>query len=361
MKTLIGLLPIIFVIGGCAGSEKSALQVSMNLEQRKGDSGDNTAPSVSEHWQLVWSDEFDSAALDSEKWSVENNCFGGGNNERQCYTTRLDNAFIENDKLVITAIEEDYRGPASHDDAPDYNVNITKTQPYTSARLRTLHKGEWQYGRFEIKAKLPHGQGTWPAIWMLPSHWFFGGWAGSGEIDIMEAVNLGAKSDLPDALSTGTETRVHGTLHYGRKYPDNIYSGTYYLLEDNQNPADDFHVYAIEWEQDEIRWYVDGIHYATQNKQGWYTQYLNEQGDWINGGQHAPFDQKFHLLINFAVGGAWPESVNEKGIDNSVFPQRFEIDYVRVYQCSLSPTTGEGCATVGNSPKLVRGHSRPAL
>lgn len=318
-------------------------------------------PEVSDKWQLIWSDEFESSVIDMSKWGFEYNCAGGGNNEQQCYTKRLDNAFIENGVLVIQALREDYTGPAEFDDSLSYDTNVTKNQPYTSARLRTKNKGDWRYGRFEVRAKLPSGQGTWPAIWMLPTDWVYGGWAGSGEIDIMEAVNLKARSDAPGATSTDQENRVHGTLHYGRAWPENVYSGTSYALPDNLNPADDFHTYAIEWQAGEIRWYVDGAHYATQTENGWYTQYSNEQGTMINGQDSAPFDQTFHLIVNFAVGGNWPSEVNEGGIDESVFPQRFEIDYVRVYQCSIDTETGKGCEAIGADAKFVEGHQAPSL
>jgi len=316
---------------------------------------------VSSNWQLVWQDEFDGHEIDKAKWSFEINCFGGGNNETQCYTDRSTNAYINNHTLVIEAIREDYTGPAAHDDSPEYDQEVTRKQPYTSARLRSKYKGDWKYGRFEISAKLPQGQGTWPAIWMLPTDWVYGGWAGSGEIDIMEAVNLGAQSDAAGASAGDKETRVHGTLHYGRAWPDNVYSGIGYALPDDVNPADDFHVYAIEWQAGEIRWYVDDIHYATQRADGWYTQYHNSDGQLVTGEGAAPFDQPFHLLLNFAVGGDWPANVNDKGVDESVFPQTFEIDYVRVYQCSLDTNTGKGCEAIDDKAIVVQGHTQPAI
>ena len=156
---------------------------------------------VGEGWALVWSDEFEGTEIDQSKWSWETNCWGGGNNELQCYTDRDDNSFLRDGKLVIRAQKETFTGPA----VPlDWNSGAgDRTLPYTSARLRTLNKGDWTYGRFEIRAKLPGGQGVWPAIWMLPSDWVYGGWAASGEMDILEAVNL---TDEADKI-------VHGTLH----------------------------------------------------------------------------------------------------------------------------------------------------
>lgn len=304
-------------------------------------------------WTLVWSDEFSASSIDTSKWDHEENCWGGGNNEQQCYTNRAVNSFIEDGILKIVAKREDFTGP----NTPDGSGSATSTLPYTSARLRTKGLQEWTFGRFEIRAKLPFGQGTWPAIWMLPTDSPYGNWASSGEIDIMEAVNL--KTVTGDAAP---EARVHGTLHYGRAWPQNVNSGADYALPGGVNPADDFHVYALEWEDGEIRWYVDGVHYATQKSSGWYSQYLD--GDQLkNAPEGAPFDDqsRYHLLLNLAVGGAWAGSVNNTGIDESVFPQTLEIDYVRVYECSVSPQTGKGCATVDENAELVPGNQRPAI
>ncbi|GLX77835.1 beta-glucanase [Thalassotalea insulae] len=317
--------------------------------------------SLSKHWQLVWQDEFDGKQLDKSKWSFEINCYGGGNNEQQCYTDRRKNAYIEQGILKIVALKEEFTGPAAQDDTPSYSPENTRTLPYTSARLRTKNKGDWRYGRFEIRAKLPQGQGTWPAIWMLPTDWRYGGWAGSGEIDIMEAVNLNTITDEKGQSPNQAETRIHGTLHYGRAWPDNVYSGQAYRLPNGADPANDFHVYAIEWQQGEIRWYVDDIHYATQRASGWYSQYMNAQGVLVNGLGSAPFDQKFHLILNLAVGGAWATTVNDKGIDPSIFPQSLAIDYIRVYQCQKSINTGIGCGAIVRDTKLVKGHVAPVL
>jgi beta-glucanase (GH16 family) len=246
-------------------------------------------------WTLVWQDEFDGPNIDMSKWSHEVNGSGGGNNELQYYTARTNNSFIENGNLVIQALEESYTGPDGQRD-------------YTSARLRTLNKGDWTYGRFEARMKLPYGQGLWPAFWMLPTDWVYGGWAASGEIDIMEIVG-----DEPDIL--------HGTIHYHGGWPDNQYSGGSYALPTGDF-SDDFHVFAIEWEYGEIRWYIDGIHYHTETS--WDTT--------ASGAPFpAPFDERFHILLNVAVGGNWPGSPD----GSTVFPQRMTVDYVRVY----TPTT----------------------
>ena len=278
---------------------------------------------------LVWADEFSGAAIDGEKWSHEKNCTGGGNNEAQCYVDDPENSWVADDLLHIKAIREDVTGPNRVDDDPDYDpADTSGSGTYTSARLRTKGLGDWKYGRFEMRAKLPQGQGSWPAFWMLPTDWVYGGWPLSGEIDILEAVNL----------KVAGEDRVHGTLHYGGTWPGNKYTGEAYQIPGGLNPADGFHTYAVEWEEGEVRWYVDGDHFATQTSAGWYTT-----ADLENG--HAPFDQTFHLILNLAVGGDWPANTNDGGIDESAFPQEFQIDYVRVYQCSEDFDTGKGCGS----------------
>lgn len=307
-------------------------------------------------WELVWQDEFDGEALDRNKWELESNCWGGGNHEQQCYTPRRDrqsraNAFLADGLLHIVARRERWSAPAT----PDGRGRINAMLPYTSARLRTKGRQEWTFGRFEIRAKLPKGQGSWPAIWMLPTDSPYGSWAASGEIDIMEAVNLGAPSDMPGAAPGTPETRVHGTLHYGRKPPGNVHAGTWHVLPGGANPADDFHVYALEWEQGEIRWYVDGVHYATQRAEHWYSQQQDARGDWVNAPPGAPFDaaSKFHLLLNLAVGGDWAGKVNATGIDPKAYPQTMLVDYVRVYRCGAGNADGSGCATHDPAAKLV--------
>lgn len=239
-------------------------------------------------WQLVWNDEFDIDGLpDTTKWSYDTiwNDDGWGNNEAQFYTVgRKENAYVEDGILKITALKEK-----------------TGAKEYSSARLITKDKGDWLYGRFEIRAKLPTGIGTWPAIWMLPTDWEYGGWPESGEIDIME--NVGYNPDT--ILAT-----VH-TLKY------NHVAATQESGKIESKTADtDFHVYTLEWEEDEIRGYMDGVQYYTFKNDG-------------SGFNAWPFDKRFHLLLNLAIGGNWGGA---KGIDDSLFPHVFEIDYVRIYQ-----------------------------
>ena len=295
-------------------------------------------------WRMVWSDEFDSTSIDANKWNFELNCAGGGNNEKQCYTDSEENAFIKDGVLNIVALPADEGAE----------------KPYTSARLNTRYNADFTYGRFEMRAKLPAGQGSWPAFWMMPTDEEYGTWPRSGEIDILEAVNL--KTVAEDGT---VEANVYGTLHYGREWPNNSSSGKAYALPDGVNPADDFHTYAIEWQEGEIRWYVDGYLYATQRRseirynskdeavglkhKGWFAEYFEQgSGELTTHWDNAPFDKDFYLILNHAVGGDWPENVNNLGIDAAAFAegQSFEVDYVRVYECASDPATGKGCETV---------------
>ncbi len=255
-------------------------------------------------WQLVWEDNFDGPAIDESKWSFATGAGGWGNNELQYYTNRSENAYIENGSLVIMAIEEDYQG-----------------SPYSSARMNTRFKGDWLYGRFEIRAKLPQGQGLWPAIWMLPTDWEYGGWAASGEIDIMELIGSNPYTVL-------------GTLHYGGVFPNNTHTGSAYTLNQGASFADEYHTFAIEWDETSIKWFVDDNHYQTQTS-------------WFSTAQEypAPFNRRFHLLLNIAVGGNLPGYPDQ----TTLFPQTMHVDYVKVYRDNnekptvsiISPSAGE--------------------
>ncbi|MEH6453617.1 MAG: glycoside hydrolase family 16 protein [Psychromonas sp.] len=343
-------------LAGCSASPTNETGDTTLVQTKKAIVLSEQAIEPSDKWQLIWSDEFEGDSIDKRKWGFEENCWGGGNNEQQCYTKRKTNAFVEDGKLNIVAKKGSFTGP----DNAEGRTQTKTTLPYTSARLRTLNKKDWKYGRFEVRAKLPFGQGTWPAIWMLPTDFVYTGWAASGEIDIMEAVNLKVKSDAPDAVEGDVESRVYGTLHYGQAWPDNVHTGQGAALPNGINPADDFHTYAIEWEEGEIRWYVDNIHFATQRENGWYSQYKKD-GTLINAEGSAPFDQKFHLLLNLAVGGSWSSNANDKGIDASVFPQTLAVDYVRVYRCSADRWKGKGCASISENAEIVKGHAVPAI
>ncbi len=323
----------IIALSGCGGGSNTSTDIKAV----------DTSQPVSD-WVMVWSDEFEGNSIDANKWTHEVNCAGGGNQEKQCYTDAAENSFVADGSLNIVAKPTD--------------ASSGLPLPYTSARMVTKYKGDWTYGRFEMRAKLPEGQGTWPAFWMLPTDEVYGGWPKSGEIDIMEAVNL--KTDKGDGTP---EDRIYGTLYYGRDFPNQSSSGQPFTP--TSNPADGFNTYAIEWQEGEIRWYMNGFLYATQlaselrtnstgvvtglRHRGWFAEYFNiATGEKEVQWNSAPFDQDFHIILNLAVGGNWPEFVNELGIDETAFTdgQTYEIDYVRVYECAANPLTGAGCETI---------------
>lgn len=244
-------------------------------------------------WRLVWSDEFDYTGLpDDTRWDYDVGGHGWGNQESQYYTRgRTQNARVENDMLVIEARRENYSGAQ-----------------YTSARLVSRNKGDWLYGRIEVRARLPSGRGTWPAIWMLPTDWIYGngGWPDNGEIDIMEHVGYNAG-------------HVHATVHVNKyNHLRGTQRGGSIIVPDAQTA---FHVYAIEWSPQQIDFFMDDKRYF---------QYRNEGVGWTSW----PFDHPFHLILNIAIGGSWGGA---QGIDNSIFPQQLEIDYVRVYKNQGAP------------------------
>ena len=209
---------------------------------------------------------------------------GWGNNELETYTARSENAKIQDGNLVITAIEEDFTGTDGI------------LRHYTSARLKTQGKFDQKYGRFEARIKIPAGQGIWPAFWMLGSNINSVPWPQCGEIDIME--NIGKEP-----------ATVHGSLH-----GDGYDSTASYSLGSGKF-ADDFHIYAVEWEPSEVRFYVDGHLYDTR------TQSV------VPAGKVWAFDHPFFILLNVAVGGYWPGNPDA----TSSFPQTMLVDYVRVY------------------------------
>jgi len=241
--------------------------------------------------RLVWSDEFNAARLDPEAWYFESGdgsqygIPGWGNNELQWYLP--DSAELRNGTLAITARKESQNGKS-----------------YTSARINTRDRFAFRHGRIEARIRMPKGQGLWPAFWLLPQDNAYGTWAASGEIDIVEATNPGA---------TGGNT-IYGTLHYGGQFPNNVLSGEQYGVATDVTA--DFHTYVLEWDQAEIRWYVDSILFAVRNT--WFTTAAPFP---------APFDQRFYILLNLAVGGNFPGPPDA----STVFPVTMEVDYVRVY------------------------------
>ena len=246
--------------------------------------------SAQDDWQLVWSDEFSTDGLpDSSRWAydVGDNCpynCGWGNNEQQYYTVaRPENTRVSHGKLIIEAHQEEMEGKS-----------------YSSARLVTRGKASWQYGKIEVRAKLPSGKGTWPAIWMLPTDRRHGAWPHSGEIDIMEHVGYNP-STIYGTVHTGAFNHIQGTQR-----------GDSLVITDAE---ESYHLYSIIWDEKGIAFFVD----QTQ-----YHYFKNEQTDT----EAWPFDQPFYLILNLAVGGNWG---GKYGVEPGIWPRRMEIDYVRIY------------------------------
>ena len=287
------------------------------------------------NWVQVWSDEFDGDTIDPAKWELEVSCWGGGNNERQCYTDRERNVEIVNGLLWLKAYPETFTGPEFPQGWPDGRGNQI-TQQYTSGKVRTRTKADWTYGRFEARIKLPKGQGTWPAFWMLPADNVYGGWAASGEIDIMEAVNLGEICN--DCTGSAGENRSSGALHFGGEWPDNTFLVEHNTLPGRDIAADEYHVFAVEWGEGRINWFVNDVKFMTLDADQWHSGNVDKSQF-----PNAPFDQDFYLMFNLAVGGGLSEDNNAMGFDPDSFPNELLVDWVRVYQCEFDGTTGRSC------------------
>ncbi len=245
-----------------------------------------------EDWGLVWNDEFNgpnNSPVDLTKWTAEIGGHGWGNNELEYYTDRIDNAYQYEGSLVIKAIMEKYTADKV-------------TRDFTSARLITKNKFSQTYGRFEARIRIPYGQGIWPAFWLLGNNIDSVGWPNCGEIDIME--NIGKEPST-----------IHGTLH-GPGYSGGNGINASYSLPGNRRFADSFHIFAVEWEPDVIRFYCDDHLYKTRTPAD-----LPQGSKWV-------FDRPFFILLNVAVGGNWPGGPD----DSTVFPQAMLVDYLRVYQ-----------------------------
>ncbi len=265
------------------------VQSCKNLDAKNQQFSNPTANNT--EWKLVWEDTFDTDGHpDPDNWDydVADGCphvCGWGNNELQYYTKRnLNNARVENGNLIIEA----------------HRTKMGKKE-YTSARLVTKGKQSWRNGKIEIRAKLPTGLGTWPALWMLPEDNAYGGWPRSGEIDIMEHVGYN-----PDTIfgTVHTEAFNHGI---GTQVDAGIF---------DPNTEDEFHNYSIIWNDHTISWYIDGDQYHEfHNKNKTYKEW--------------PFDKRFHLIMNIAVGGNWG---GKHGVDPNIFPQKMEVDYVKVFE-----------------------------
>ena len=281
-----------------------------------------------DRWDLVWGEQFDGTTLDPGKWGFDYGNHlqtganewqpGWGNGELQFYTRRPENAFVRDGMLHLVAIKEPFNGCA-----------------YTSARVTTHGKFSSAYGRFEFRAKLPTGKGIWPAIWLQPEVNQYGPWASSGEIDLLEA-----RGQEPN--------KVLGTLHYGSKWPANVHTGKDYIFPHEGSIAE-FHVYALEWDPGEIRWYVDDELYQTQNfwwscsntdgPKGVFPANEAELNPWP-----APFNHPFYITMNLAVGGQFLGSPDR----TTPFPAEMLIDYVRVYKRHVLP---EDFATMRIKPR----------
>lgn len=239
---------------------------------------------------LVWSDEFSGTALDAAKWTAETGGGGWGNSELQYY--KAANATVTAGTLKITAKKE-----------------RVQANNYTSARIKTYLKGDWTYGRFEARIKLPKGAGLWPAFWMMPTDSYYGTWPKSGEMDISELI--GSKP-----------TNSFGTLHYGTSSTDHQYKSADFYLNSGTY-ADAFHVFAIEWQAGVIRWFVDDNLYST------ITTSTISPYAW-------PFDKRFYIILNLAVGGTLGGTV-----DDTIFPATMEVDYVRIYGGNTPTISGK--------------------
>ena len=326
----IAALAGVSLLAGCGGGESGSAPIaSLPTPTPTPTPSPTTATG---QWQLVWADEFDGASLDTARWTVFDDCWGGGNQERQCYTPRAENVSIVDGVLTLTARDEDWTGPAWPATFGPSGVDISerRTKPFTSGKVSTAGNASWTYGRFEMRARLPQGQGTWPAFWMLPEESHYGSWPLSGEIDIMEAVNLGVECADCEA---GGENTVVGTLHYGDRPPGNRYTG--HNISFPGVLDGEYHTYGVIWERGRFTWTVDGEPYGSLTSSDWFTAASSDPD--------APFDRPFHIILNLAIGGNWPENTNARGVSEDGFPKRMEIDWVRVWECDADPASGRGC------------------
>ncbi len=279
MSTWRSILPVVLVLTACGAGDRGAQRT-----QPSGPSAD---------WQLTWSDEFDAAegsAPDPSRWAFDLGGGGWGNNELQSYTDRRENVSVRSGMLVIHVARASFTGADGI------------RRDYTSARLKTQNRFTQTHGRFEARIRIPHGQGIWPAFWMLGQDIVSAGWPACGEIDIME--NIGREPAM-----------VHGTIH-GPGFSGGQAIGAAFTNAGGRRFADDFHIFAIEWEPQTIRWYVDGTLFQTRTAAD-----LPAGARWV-------FDHPFFLLLNIAVGGNWPGSPDS----TTTFPQEMLVDWVRVHR-----------------------------
>jgi beta-glucanase (GH16 family) len=259
-------------------------------------------PALATDWKLIWSDEFDKPGpLDPAKWDYEVGLLR--NNEAQYYSReRKENARVQDGMLVIEARKEPFKSPDYDPDAKGKGARRSReSADYTSASVTTRGKASWTYGRIEVRAKLPSGRGTWPAIWTLGTNGRQVGWPACGEIDIMEFV--GCEPGI-----------IHANIHTAKyNHVKKTGKGSQITIQD---ASQSFHVYALEWDKDRLDFYVDDKKYFSYQNDG-------------TGTEAWPYDHQQYLILNLAIGGDWGGA---KGIDDTIFPQRYCIDYVRVYQ-----------------------------
>jgi len=264
-------------------SELDVFEINLNLGGTGAPTGGTTSPLSYNGYTLVWQDEFNGNALSADwVYDIGTGNSGWGNNELQYYTNQ--NATVSGGVLQITAKQEAMGG-----------------QNYTSTRIKTQGKKSWKYGRIDIRAALPKGQGIWPALWMLGDNFSSVGWPSCGEIDIMEMIG-GAGNN---------ERTVHGTAHWSDNGAHAQYGDSYTL--NTGIFADEFHVFSIVWNANGINWLLDNVVYNTLN---------------TTPAQLAEFQEKFFFIFNVAVGGNWPGSPDA----TTQLPQTMYVDYVRVFQ-----------------------------
>ncbi|MEK5479506.1 family 16 glycosylhydrolase [Paenibacillus sp. FSL R5-0407] len=255
---------------------------------------------------LAWQDEFNGSQLDTSKWNYETgyyinddpNSWGWGNAELEHYTNSAQNVFLQDGVLNIRALN----------DPKTFPQDPTRVAQYSSGKINTKDHFSFQYGRVDFRAKLPTGNGVWPALWMLPEDAVYGAWAASGEIDVMEA-----KGRLPGTTS--------GAVHFGGQWPVNRYIAGEYHFPQGQTFANDFHVYTLIWEEDNFKWYVDGKFFFKVTRDQWYSVAAPNN-------PNAPFDQPFYIIMNLAIGGHFDGGLAP---DPSDIPATMQVDYVRVY------------------------------
>jgi len=243
-----------------------------------------------EDWKLVWSDEFSEESINTDNWNLQIVEAGRFNEEWQRYTNSENNAYIENDQLVIKAIHE----------SDEHGID-----QYTSARLNTANKQSWKYGKISARIKLPYGEGIWPAFWMLGANINENGgdtpWPQSGEIDILEL------------YGSNDDATVEANIHFADQLNSHAMMGAVPFTLDQGKFADNFHIFELAWDKEKVSWLVDGKEYASFP---------------ISADELSEFNEEFFLLLNIAVGGTWAGRPD----DSTQFPQFMYVDWIRVYE-----------------------------